>query len=349
MSDQGSSSRKESWTVSADQNAVRLDAYVRICLPHLSRREAEKAIKSKVFWVNGRPAKKGQRLASGDILSFLGADAWLSGEPLPEAQLDVPIVYEDPHLLVLDKPAGMDTHGFSARYTHTLANFLAARRPEISRIGRSRWEPGLAHRLDRETSGLVLVAKTQRSFEQLRLQFRGRLIKKKYWALVWGKTDREGSITYPIAHDSHDKRRMRAIIHESTVDRSVKSWKALTRFRTFAAAAGLSIPHPNPLPEGEERVRVHSLLEIEMETGVMHQIRVHLAAIEHPIVGDTLYGRARPADLKRQFLHAYHLELRHPQTGRELIVESPLPKELGEVLQRLGLPHPFPLPRAGEG
>jgi 23S rRNA pseudouridine1911/1915/1917 synthase len=325
MSDQVSSSCRKSWTVSADQNAVRLDAYVRTCLPHLSRREAEKAIKSNVFFVNGRPAKKGQRLASGDILSFLGSDVWLAGEPVGESQLDVPIVYEDPHLLVLDKPAGMDTHGFSARHAHTLANFLAGRRPETSRIGRSRWEPGLAHRLDRETSGLVLVAMTQRSFEQLRLQFRRRAIKKKYWALAWGETDREGSIAYPIAHDSHDKRRMSAIIHESTNDRAVKSWKALTRFRTLAVTAGVS------------------LLEIEMETGVTHQIRVHLAAIEHPIVGDTLYGGERAEDfgLKRQFLHAYHLALRHPQTGRELVIESPLPPELYQVLDRLGIKGEF--------
>ena len=221
-------------------------------------------------------------------------------------------MYEDASVLVVDKPAGMATHGFSGRDLGTLANFLAAERPDLLMIGKSRWEPGLVHRLDRETSGLVLVAKTQAAFDDLRLQFRRRQVKKKYWALVWGITEPEGAMAYPIAHDSRDKKRMRAISDISPRPKKQKSWAALTRFRKLWDADGLS------------------LLEIEMETGVTHQIRVHLAATGHPIVGDILYGEndREKFSLERQFLHAYCLEFFHPRDRRVVKIESELPLEL---------------------
>jgi 23S rRNA pseudouridine1911/1915/1917 synthase len=228
-------------------------------------------------------------------------------------------VYEDTSLLVVDKPAGMATHGFSGRDRDTLANFLATARPDLLHIGASRWEPGLVHRLDRETSGVLLVAKTQAAFDALRLQFRRRQVKKKYWALVWGKAESEGSISWPLTHDRRDKRQMQVMSHHSLRVKKEKSWSALTRFHKLIDTAGAS------------------LLEIQMQTGVTHQIRAHLAAIGHPIVGDNLYGEPNRENfgLQRQFLHACCLEFVHPDGGQWIKAEARLPLELESVLKKL--------------
>ena len=228
-------------------------------------------------------------------------------------------MYEDVSVLVVDKPAGMATHGFSGHDQGTLANFLAAERPDLLMVGKSRWEPGLVHRLDRDTSGLVLVAKTQAAFEDLRLQFRRRQVRKKYWALVWGITESEGAVALSITHDSRDKRRMRAMSNTSHRSNKQKSWPALTRYQKLWDINGLSF------------------LEIAMETGVTHQIRVHLAAIGHSIVGDLLYGGESRENfgLKRQFLHAHSLEFFHPEDHRVVKAESELPLELKAVVRGL--------------
>jgi 23S rRNA pseudouridine1911/1915/1917 synthase len=319
MSDQASPLLTRSWLVSDADAAIRLDTFVRRCLPHLSRRQVESAIQEKLFRINNRVGGKGDKLSAGDWVSFRGVGSWLLTAPFPQGELRAPIVYEDESVLVVDKPAGMATHGFSGQDHDTLANLLAAQRPDLLGIGRSRWEPGLVHRLDRETSGLVLVAKTQAAFDCLRLQFRRRQVKKKYWALVWGITSTEGSVSYPIIHDARDRRRMRAIVGKSPRSKGQKSWLALTRFRKLCDGDGLS------------------LLEIEMETGVTHQIRVHLAAIGHPIVGDLLYGGEgrESLGLDRHFLHAHGLEFFHPRDQRVVKTESELPLELKAVVGRL--------------
>jgi 23S rRNA pseudouridine1911/1915/1917 synthase len=321
MRDQASTVMIRSWRVSDDRAETRLDTFVRQCLPHLSRRTVAVAIDANFFRVNNRIGRKGDKLLAGDQITFKGPGDWLLRAPMPVSQprFPVPIVYEDDVVMVVDKPAGMATHGFSGRDQDTLANFLAAKHPDLLAIGKSRWEPGLVHRLDRETSGLVLVAKTQAAFDDLRLQFRRRRVKKKYWALVWGIAEDQGSVAYPITHDSRDKRRMQAIVRASPRSRRQKSWMALTRFRKLWDVNGLS------------------LMEIEMETGVTHQIRVHLAAIGHPIVGDKLYGEnnQKKLRLERQFLHAYFLEFLHPEDRRLVKCESELPVELKDVLGRL--------------
>jgi 23S rRNA pseudouridine1911/1915/1917 synthase len=316
MSDQASPLITRSWRVSDDHAGIRLDTFVRRYLSHLSRRQVENAIRGKLFRINNRIGGKGDKLSPGDWVNFKGPGSWLLTAPFPQSELRAPIVYEDESVLVVDKPAGMATHGFSGRDHDTLANLLAAQRPDLLGIGKNRWEPGLIHRLDRETSGLLLVAKTQKAFDVLRHQFRRRQVKKKYWALVWGITPAEGSVSYPIVHDARDKRRMRAIVDNSARAKGSKSWLALTRFRKLRDGDG------------------SSLLEIEMETGVTHQIRVHLAAIGHPIVGDFLYdaeGR-ESFGLKRHFLHAHGLEFFHPRDHRVVKVESELPLELKVVV-----------------
>ena len=319
MSDQALLVITRYWIVPSEGAPTRLDAFVRRCLPHLSRREVENAIRDKLFRIHKSAGGKGDKLLAGDRVTFEGPGHWLLTSPVPQSQLRVPIVFEDASVLVVDKPAGMATHGFSGRDVATLTNFLTAHRPGLLNIGKSRWEPGLVHRLDRETSGLMLVAKTQDAFDQLRLQFRRRQVKKKYWALVWGIAAAEGSVSYPIAHDFRDKKRMRVMVDNSPGLKNQKSWRALTRFRKLYDADALS------------------LLEVEMETGVTHQIRVHLAAVGHPIVGDILYGdigRER-FGLKRHFLHACCLEFFHPREHRTVTVKSELPVELDNVLRRL--------------
>jgi 23S rRNA pseudouridine1911/1915/1917 synthase len=318
MVDQAGSKRK-SWAVPAELKEVRADAFARRCLPHLSRRELEQAIVDKLFKVNGKIARKGTKLRAGEALAFIGPDLWLAEQPPPSAVVSVPIVYEDSSLLVLNKPAGIATHGFSGRETATLANFLAAMRPELCHVGKSRWEPGLVHRLDRETSGLLLVAKTQAAFEALRHQFRRRQITKQYLALVWGKTEAAGAIAYPLAHDPADPQRMRALIESGPLAKKLKRWRAVTRFRKLADGLGLT------------------LLEVEMETGVTHQIRVHLAAIGHAIVADAVYGAAGSGTfgLRRHFLHARSLRFFHPEQGVAMQVQAELPGDLQRVLEQL--------------
>jgi 23S rRNA pseudouridine1911/1915/1917 synthase len=320
MADQAESGATRSWAVPAELNHIRLDAFARRCLPHLSRHSLADALNESLFRINGRIAHKGDKLKPGDRLTFAGPEIWLARCPQPNAELHVQTAYEDEAVLVLNKPAGVATHGFSGRDRDTLANFLAARYPDLLMVGKSRWEPGLVHRLDRDTSGLVLVAKTQRVFERLKAQFRDRRIKKKYSALVWGITADDGSITYPIAHDARDPKRMRALVRPLQSP-APKSWKAFTRFRKVSTARGFT------------------LLEIEMTTGVTHQIRVHLAAVGHPILGDPIYGagKTEPLGLDRQFLHAGRLDFNHPEQGKPVSVEAELPSELREVLKNLGM------------
>ena len=311
-------SNQVTWKTTAAEEGVRLEAFVRQRLPHLSRRQSAKAIGENAFSVNGRRGTKGQRLKQGDLVIFHGAEHWLSNSPVAAQGGQVSIAYEDAEIIVVDKPAGIATHGFSARDIDTLANRLITRWPELVSVGKSRWEPGLLNRLDTKTSGLVLVAKNQQAFENLREQFRRRRITKKYIALVWGDAADSGSISLVLAHDSTDKSRMQVVAASGANRRRLRSWHALTRFRKLANSGPLS------------------LLEISMETGVTHQIRVHLAAIGHPIVGDPLYASERdPTELGRHFLHACYLDFCHPASGSQMGVGSLLPSELSNFLERM--------------
>ncbi len=320
MADQGALIVTRSWKVPAAAGHLRLDAFARRCVPHLSRQVLVRAIGEGLFSVGGKVGKKGTRLSVGDELTFRGPSSWLASSPPANESLDVPIVYEDEAIVVLDKPAGMPTHGFSGRDEATVANFLAAKRPALIGVGKSRWEAGLLHRLDRETSGLVVAAKTAAAYGDLERQFRRRQVAKSYLALVWGNTAGGGTIDFPLTHDPRDQRRMFAVTAAGRPTKQ-KSWRAITRYRKAAAARGLT------------------LLEIEMATGVTHQIRVHLAALGHALVGDALYGGCTADDfgLKRHFLHAWKLSFAHPAAGGMFSAEAGLPIELRELLSRLGL------------
>ena len=319
LASQGFSSQTTSWVVPDAEGKTRLDSFVRRRLPHLSLREVRRALAEGLFRVNVRTAKKGNTVFSGDIITFIGDPDILAPYPHPQGEIRVPIHYEDEAILILDKPAGIATHGFSGRDKGTVANFLVAIRPSLFGVGNNRWEPGIVHRLDQGTSGLVLIAKGQGAFDNLRLQFRRGLVQKRYWALVFGKTRNQGEIAYALAHDSADRRRMRVVMGKKGKDRRARRWRAVTRYHTLSNGSGFS------------------LLRVEIETGVTHQIRAHLQSMEHPVVGDWLYGKdqADPFGLGRQFLHAFYLGFRHPQSGKEMAFESSLPSDLGQVLRRL--------------
>jgi 23S rRNA pseudouridine1911/1915/1917 synthase len=311
-------SEENTWEVPAETPAIRLDAFVRRCLPHLSLREAQRAIDEGAFWVRGRRGKKGDRLAPGDRLAFRGAAHWLATAPPPRPDLPITVRYEDESLLVVDKPADVATHGFSGRETASVANFLAAR-PHAGGVGRSAWEVGLINRLDRGTSGLVLAAKTPVAFNALREQSRRGEIEKRYWALVWGVSEEDATIAVPLGRDSRDRAKMAPV--KSGKRRSSRSWPAATRYRRRLSAQGFS------------------LLDVAIDRGVTHQIRVHLQTQGLPIVGDPLYGGGRPDrfGLGRQFLHAWRLAFRLPANGRTIAVESPLPDDLKGILVELGM------------
>jgi 23S rRNA pseudouridine1911/1915/1917 synthase len=312
------SHQNHSWQIGAAEQGCRLETFVRRHLPHLSRSQSAKAIDENAFLVNGRHATKGQRLKHEDRVIFQGARHWLFDLPLAAVNGRVAVVYEDAEIIAVDKPAGIPTHGFSARDVDTLANLIVARWPELFSVGRSRWEPGLLNRLDTETSGLVLLAKNQPAFDNLREQFRRRRVIKKYIALVWGEAASSGSISLALAHDPSDKSRMQVVSEFGSDRPRLRSWHALTRFRKLASSGEMS------------------LLEVAMETGVTHQIRVHLAASGHAIVGDSLYAsKNAPIDLGRHFLHASRLEFARPADGKTTVVESQLPMELSSFLKRM--------------
>jgi 23S rRNA pseudouridine1911/1915/1917 synthase len=278
----------------------------------VSRGKAMEWIAEDRVRVGGRRAPKG---------SQIGADARVSvrvppsDAPVPQPDLPIRIVHADEHIVVADKPAGMPSHPLKAQETGTAANALVGRFPELARVGPSPREGGLVHRLDGDTSGLLLAARTDPAHVSLRAQFAARTVEKGYLALVAGELQAGGEIAVPLAHDPQDARRVRGASDPEWAE-AHGARAALTRF------------------EPRERRRGYTLVEVEIATGVMHQIRAHLAFIGHPLAGDELYGGPRVPGLARHFLHAARLGFAHPAGGRAAF-ESPLPPDLFRILEGL--------------
>jgi 23S rRNA pseudouridine1911/1915/1917 synthase len=289
-------------TVDADAPR-RLEAAVRAAVPGLSRRLARRLIAEGAVRVNGRRAAKGTLLSAGDRLTLPELP------PLaPEPDLVVPIVYADEELVALDKPGGMPGHALDPRQRGTAAAFLVARYPETAGIG-DPLAPGLVHRLDTGTSGLLLAARTAPAHAALRAAFRDHAVEKRYLAVVAGIPRTPARIEIALAHDSRDARRM------IPAPSGARAWPASTEIALVHA--------------GTDR----ALVEATMRTGVTHQIRAHLAALGHPVVGDVLYG-GPGAELRagRHALHAARLVLPHPASGRRLELASELPADLRALM-----------------
>lgn len=286
--------------------AVRLDRYLANACPELSRSRLQKLIQQGYVLVNGYvAAKASQRLSAGDKIHFTlppPEQVTLVAESIPLA-----VVYEDDDLLVIDKPAGLVVHPSPGHTAHTLVNALLARCPDLASFGDS-MRPGIVHRLDKDTSGLMIIAKNVSAQQYLIRQFKAREVSKGYLVLVKGKlTPGQGIIDAPVGRDPSDRKRMAVVTGGRT---------ARTKYRV------------------KEYLGNYTLLEITTETGRTHQIRVHLAAIGYPVVGDMTYG-VKSVYVKRQFIHAYRLGLHLPSTGEYHEFTCELPADLSQALQLL--------------
>jgi 23S rRNA pseudouridine1911/1915/1917 synthase len=301
--------------VPAEAAGDRLDLFLAAQMPGWSRNQIQHLIHNGKVRVNSRPAAKGgQKVEPGWHISLLAQREEIRAEP--EA-LPLNIVYEDADLVVVDKPAGMVVHIGAGVKSGTLVNALLHHIGELSRQG-GELRPGIVHRLDRFTSGLVIVAKNDFVHRRLAEQFKSRDIHKVYWALVHGRVAvDQGEIAKPVGRDPVHRTRMKV--------GGLNPRASLTNFRVLKRYPGFT------------------LVEAEPKTGRTHQIRVHLASIGHPVVGDTIYGspkqvqiagRSEPT-LSRTFLHARTLQFEHPRTSEPMRLESNLPPELKRFLERV--------------
>ena len=303
-------------TVTDEADGVRLDRFLVSVLAEHSRSQIQRLIKDGHVQVGGRVAKANQAVKAGQVVGVQVPEA-VDPVPRPEA-LPLPILYQDGDLIVVDKPAGMVVHPAAGHESGTLVNALLHHVTDLSGIGGEK-RPGIVHRLDRGTSGLMVVAKNDAAHEELSRQFHDREVEKEYVALVWGEVLAGRRIDAPIGRDPGDRKKMSA--------RARRSREAVTR-----------------ITRAEPFGRALTLARVAIHTGRTHQIRVHLSAIGHPIVGDSLYGgvhRRVPGDLRaitrldRPFLHAARLAFTHPTDGRRMEFESMLPPDLQRVVDEL--------------
>jgi 23S rRNA pseudouridine1911/1915/1917 synthase len=267
-----------------------------------SRAAAERLIAAGAVLVDGEPRLKSHRLEGGEDVVVRLPDA---APPLEAESMDLDVAWQDEHLLVVDKPAGIVVHPARGHDEGTLVHGLLA----LDAAGGDEDRPGIVHRLDRDTSGLLLVARSDEAHARLQDLIRRREVDRRYLALVRGAPrSRRGRIAAPIGRDRVD--RMRHSLDTATPR------EAVTRFEVL------------------ELLGPRALLEVSLETGRTHQIRVHLEAIELPVCGDRVYGVAGDLGLERQFLHAARLAFAHPFTGERVDVEAPLPDDLAAALAR---------------
>lgn len=310
--------------ISTDDIGKRLDQFLTNKLPTVSRAQVQGMIAEGKVLVNDAPAKASLKLRGGERISVLGE---AQRAPLKAIAEEIPldIVYEDDDLAVINKPAGMMVHAGAgatddARNSGTMVNALLHHLESLSSVGGA-LRPGIVHRLDKETSGLIVVAKNDDAHRKLSAQFAAREVKKKYVALVhgWAKKD-SGTLAQSISRDR---------VHR-------------TRMTTRLEGGRAAVTHYRVVRRLDSKFGKFTLLDVKIDTGRTHQIRVHVAAMGHPVVGDTVYGAPKQArgknaviGLPRNFLHSAELEFKHPRTGAVIALQSELPEELREFLKRL--------------
>lgn len=307
-------------TVQEQDTDMRLDVFLAERIPEMSRSQVQYAIRRELIRVNGIIAKPSYRVCTGDILVFDVPDP-VPATAQPE-NIPLDIVYEDEAIVVVNKPAGLVVHPACGNYTGTLVNALLYHCTSLSGIG-GVLRPGIVHRLDKGTTGILVVAKTDAAHHRLSEQFKQHTIVRKYQALVYGvPTENEGTIASPIGRHKTHRKKMAV--------RTTKGKHAVTHWRLI------------------ESFRFVSHLEARLETGRTHQVRVHCSSIGHPIVGDETYGgtsriknipdkglREFLQTVKRPLLHAGYLQLTHPITGTTMTFEAPLPEDFTFVLKTL--------------
>ncbi|MGH2405662.1 MAG: RluA family pseudouridine synthase [bacterium] len=316
-------SARHTFVVEAPDVGRRLDAFLAARLPEISRTRLQGLIASRYVTLrsgSGRPASAaagGRRLRPSDRLRA-GDHVDVEIPPVPSAaaelrpeRIPLAVIYEDDDLLVVDKPAGMTVHPGAGRSSGTLVHALLARYPDLPRIGGAD-RPGIVHRLDKDTSGLLVVAKTEAAWRSLQTQIQSRRARRGYLALVHGRLARpSGVIDAAIGRDRRHRTRMAVV---------ASGRRAVTNYRVA------------------ERFDAATLLLVDLDTGRTHQIRVHCAHIGHPVVGDPVYGRKPNRwGMRRQALHAHALAFVHPVSGAALAFSAPLPDDIGEALRALRL------------
>lgn len=299
--------------VSEQTCGKRTDIFLVSFLPERSRAFISEMIRKGDILVNGQCKKPAYILKAGDTIE--------GGIPDPEPadieaqSIDLDILYEDDHLLVINKAAGMVVHPAPGHAQGTVVNAVLYHCPNMGEIG-GKIRPGIVHRLDKDTSGLLVIAKNDAAHQHLAMQFKARTLQKQYLAIVHGCPDRNaGTISLSIGRHPTDRKKMSVVSRKSRVAETV--WTVRERFKEA------------------------SLLSVGLKTGRTHQIRVHCAAIGHPIIGDTMYG-SRKKDIfqavLRQMLHAWHLEFEHPHTCQRICFEAPIPQDMTYLIENLRNP-----------
>ena len=293
----------------AEAGGERLDKVIPAHVPDLSRATAQRLIKTGEVTVNGRPSKPSYRVQVGDEVA-VRVPTEMPAPVVPE-NIPLDVIYEDDVLLVVNKPAGMVVHPAYGHASGTLVNAVLAHCPQVADVGGPD-RAGVVHRLDKDTSGLILIAKDGVTRAALQRQFKRRRVAKAYLALVEGQVQpREGVVEAPVGRNKRQRKKMAVV-------RSGREARTLYRAIEYFAD--------------------NTLLEVHPHTGRTHQVRVHLAWLGYPIVGDVVYGRRRQRLLRtRHFLHAARIRFSHPVTSKEVEFEAPLPPELAAVLKRLRL------------
>jgi len=301
----------------ADEHGAgqRLDVVVASHIPECSRSLASALIRKGIIQVEGQPRKPGYHVQPGDRIC--------GSIPIPEAPVFRPepipirVIYEDADIILIDKAAGFVVHPAAGHADGTLVNALLHHCPDIRGIG-GEMRPGIVHRLDKDTSGILVAAKNAKAMAGLADQFQNRSVRKKYLALVHGSPDKDfGTISLPIGRHPADRKKMSVLSPRGKTAQTL--WHVRQR-----------------LPET-------TLLDVDLKTGRTHQIRVHCAAIGHPVVGDQVYGGKSPKkhspeisallkSVSRQMLHAWQIHLIHPGTGEEISFESPVPTDMTQLL-----------------
>jgi 23S rRNA pseudouridine1911/1915/1917 synthase len=311
------------FTVNKSQCGQRLDIFLAQSDAAISRSHVKCVIEEGDVLVNGIIPKVSQRLKDGDVI-ILNQRPPQEASALPQ-DMPLNIVYEDEAIIVINKPAGMVVHPAPGNADKTLVNALLFHCHDLSGLG-GVLRPGIVHRLDKDTSGLIVAAKSDEAHRQLSAQFEKHEVQKKYLALVWGNTkDKQGEIVKPVGRHTIDRKKMST--NTKRGKEAITFWKVIERFD------------------------VATLLEVEIKTGRTHQIRVHLSDLRYPIIGDAVYGNAtnRMRDIanpalkaqikafNRQALHAAHLSFIHPLTGKRVEFNADMPKDLADLCAQLRL------------
>lgn len=294
----------QEFVVSGEEAGERVDVFLRRHVPDMSRAKAKALAAEGAVRIDGRRSRKGTLLQVGQTVSLDSAPPPKEFKAAPNAELPLNVVQEHADWVIVDKPAGMAMHPLRPEETNTLCNALVARYPEMAEVGYATREPGILHRLDNETSGLVLAARSAEAFAALRETLTSNGIDKRYTALVAGEVIAPKTIDTPLAHEPGDKRKIKACFDEREVER-LGARPALTEVLSSES-------------RGE-----HSLVEVLASSARRHQVRVHLAAFGHPLVGDVLYGG--PEGSPRHLLHASMLGFSYG--GEKFEIRSTLPTD----------------------